>query len=117
MITSDEVTESYNEKIKTIPTSFDKKYMICKTQSFYILLVFLLIIIALLIAVSVYCYLVRYQRKQKHLSPFHDAKSKQSFLINKKDFDLKNIKINDKSYKDILIYYIGYVTIKDSQNT
>ena len=26
-------------------------------------------------------------------------------------FDLKNIKIDEKSYKDIHIYYIGYVTI------
>ena len=25
-----------------------------------------------------------------------------------------NIKIDEKSYKNILIYYIGYVTIKDS---
>ena len=32
--------------------------------------------------------------------------------INIKDFDPNNIKINEKSYKNILIYYIGYVTIK-----
>ena len=30
-----------------------------------------------------------------------------------KDFDRNNIKMNEKSYKNILIYYIGYVTIKD----
>ena len=36
-------------------------------------------------------------------------------IINMKDFDLNNIKINEKSCKDILIYYIGYVTIKDSK--
>ena len=28
-------------------------------------------------------------------------------------FDPKNIKIDEKSCKNILIYYIGYVTIKD----
>ena len=28
-----------------------------------------------------------------------------------KDFDPNNIKIDKKSYKNILIYYIGYVTI------
>ena len=28
-------------------------------------------------------------------------------------FDLNNIKINEKSYKHLLIYYIGYVTIND----
>ena len=29
------------------------------------------------------------------------------------NFDPNNIKIDEKSFKDILIYYIGYVTIKD----
>ena len=33
-------------------------------------------------------------------------------IINVKYFDPNNIKIDEKSYKDILIYYIGYVTIK-----
>ena len=34
-------------------------------------------------------------------------------IINKKKrFDLNNIKIDEKSYKNILIYFIGYVTIK-----
>ena len=39
---------------------------------------------------------------------FHD-------IINIKNFDPNNIKTDDKSCKDILIYYIGYVTIKDSK--
>ena len=34
-------------------------------------------------------------------------------IINIKNFDPNNIKIDEKSYKNILIYYIGYVTIKD----
>ena len=34
-------------------------------------------------------------------------------IINIKDFDPNNIKINGKSYKNIFIYYIGYVTIKE----
>ena len=42
------------------------KNIIFKTKSFYILLVFLLITIALLIAVSIYCYLIKYKGKQKH---------------------------------------------------
>ena len=33
----------------------------CKTQNFYILLALFLINIALLIAVSIYCYLINYQ--------------------------------------------------------
>ena len=37
------------------------------------------------------------------------------YIINIKDFDPNNIKIDEKSYKNILIYYIAYVTIKDSK--
>ena len=33
-------------------------------------------------------------------------------INNIKKFDPNNIKIDEKSYKNILIYYIGYVTIK-----
>ena len=33
-------------------------------------------------------------------------------IINIKDFDPNNIKIDEKSCKNILIYYIGYLTIK-----
>ena len=40
-------------------------------QNFYILFAFLLITIALLIAVIIYCYLIKYQAKQKHLLSFH----------------------------------------------
>ena len=34
-------------------------------------------------------------------------------MINNKNLNLKKIKIDEKSYKNILIYYIGYVTFKD----
>ena len=33
---------------------------------------------------------------------------------NIKIFDPNNIKIDEKSYKDIFIYYIGYPMVKDS---
>ena len=33
-------------------------------------------------------------------------------ITNLKDFDPNNIKINEKSYKNTLFYYIGYVTVK-----
>ena len=36
-------------------------------------------------------------------------------IINIREFDPNNIKLNEKSYKNILIYYIAYVTIKDSK--
>ena len=60
-----------------IPKKFNEKNITCKAENFYILLVFLLNIIALLITVSVYCYLIKYQAKQKHLLPFRDTKLKQ----------------------------------------
>ena len=34
-------------------------------------------------------------------------------IINMKNFDPNSIKVDEKSYRNILIYYIGYVTIKD----
>ena len=37
-------------------------------------------------------------------------------IINIKDFDLNNIKIDERSYKNILIYYIEYETIKSMKN-
>ena len=36
-------------------------------------------------------------------------------IINIKNFDLNKIKIDEKSYKNILINYIRYVTIKDTE--
>ena len=42
----------------------------------FILLVLLLITIALLIAVSTYCYLTKHQAKQKHLLPHHFTNNK-----------------------------------------
>ena len=38
-------------------------------------------------------------------------------LSNKKEFDSDNIKIDEKSYKNIFIYYIGYVTVKKGLKT
>ena len=35
-------------------------------------------------------------------------------MINIKDFDWNLLKIDKKSYKNIDIYYIGYITMKDS---
>ena len=58
----DKVLESCNKETKTIP-SFNVKKAICKTQNFHILLAFLLNTITLLIAVSIYCYLIKYREK------------------------------------------------------
>ena len=63
--------DKFIEETKTAPTNLSNKNITCKTQIFYIFLGFLLITIALLIAVSIYCYLIKYRAKQKHLLPFH----------------------------------------------
>ena len=36
-------------------------------------------------------------------------------IINIKSLDSNNMKIDEKTSKNIVIYYIGYVTIKDSK--
>ena len=59
-ITCGEIIESYDEETKTIPTNFTEKEAACKIQNFYVLLVFLSISAALLIAVIIYCYLIKY---------------------------------------------------------
>ena len=91
VITCDEIIKSYDEdadaeaksykETKTILTNFNENKATCKTQNFYILLAFLLIAIALLIAVSIYCYLTKYRAKQKHLLPFHFTNNKLKEII------------------------------------
>ena len=69
-VTCDEVKESYDEETKTIAAIFNGKKATSETQNFCILLAILSITIALLIAVSVCCYLIKYQAKKKHLLQF-----------------------------------------------
>ena len=64
----------YDEIIDVKETNLNEKYITCKTQNFYILLAFLLIIIALLITVSIYCYLIKYQAK--NVLPFYNTNNK-----------------------------------------
>ena len=76
VITCDEVIKSCDEEIKTIQTNFDKKKVTCKTcktQNVYILLMFLLITIVLLIAISIYCYMIKHETKD--LLPFHSIRN------------------------------------------
>ena len=86
-ITCDEIIDAEakfnNEETKTFPTNFNEKKITYKMQNFYILLAFLLITIELLIPASIYCYLIKYQAKQKHLLPFHDTYNelKQYFIL------------------------------------
>ena len=64
------------EETKTIRTNFNEKNATCEIENIYILLAFLLITIALLIAVSIYCYPIKYWAKQKQLLPFHATRNK-----------------------------------------
>ena len=41
------------------------------------------------------------------------AKKPRILLFQYKHFDINKIKIYKKSYKNVVIYYIGYVTIKN----
>ena len=77
-----------------------------KTQNFYTLLTFLLITIALLIAVSIYCYLIKYQPKQKHLLLFHDTNNKLNDII--KIVVSNKVSFGKKGFK----YFIGYKDAK-----
>ena len=68
-IICDEVIKSFDGQI-----NFNEKKAVCKTQNFHILFAFLIIAIALLIAVNIYCYVIKYQRK--HLLQFHNTNNK-----------------------------------------
>ena len=76
VVMCDEVIKPYDEGLEAKlceETNFNEKKATCKTQNFDILLAFLLITIALLIVIGIYCYLIKQQAKQKHLLPFHDT--------------------------------------------
>ena len=62
--------DEFIEETETIPRSVNEESITCKKQNFYVLLVFLLIAIAFLAAASIYCYVIKYLAKQKHLLPF-----------------------------------------------
>ena len=72
VIHADAEAKSHNEETKTL-----LKNIISETKSLYILLAFLLTAIALLIAVGIYCYLIKY--KQNKNAHYHFM----SYLTNK----------------------------------
>ena len=71
------------KKQKQLQQILMKKNAICKSKFFYILLAFLLITVALWVAVSIYCYLLKYGAKQKHVLRVHDTNNElnQAFLL------------------------------------
>ena len=60
--------KSNDKETKTIPANFNEKKATCKTHCVYILLAFLLIIIGLFTATSVYCSLIKYQEKSYYFT-------------------------------------------------
>ena len=54
-------------------------------------------------------------KKSKHISIKNHTHYFFDDIINIKFFNAHNIKIDEKSCKNFLIYCIGYVTIKDSK--
>ena len=67
VITPDEIVEPYIKE-----TNFDQKKATFKTNNFCILFACFIITITLLIVVSIYCYLIKYRAKLKHLLQFHN---------------------------------------------
>ena len=130
------------EETKTITTNFHEKIHSVKQKKIYISVVFLLITIVLLIAVSIYCYLIKYKSKQKHLLPHYVTNDK---LINDKlkdidsidalkEIDIKhhtcyyfddiiriedliidNISTDKKPYEKFLVYNISYKSLIDAK--
>ena len=71
------------KKQKQLQQILMKKNAVCKKKNLYILLAFLLITIALLIAVSIYRYQIKYRAKQKYLLQFYVANNKlKEVLLN-----------------------------------
>ena len=104
-IIRDQVIESYDKEMKVISKHFNENKATCKTQSFYILLAFLLITIVLLIVVSIYCYLIKYQRI--HWWPFHSRSNK----LNKFYIDSVDISIKTRTY----YLFNDIINIKDNE--
>ena len=106
-ITCNEIIDSYNVETKIILINFNEK------RDFYVLLAFLLITIASLIAASIYCFLIKYQAKRKHLLPFHFKYSELE-----RNYMLKMLKMRNK-VKDIDIktthfaFSINIINIKN----
>ena len=83
-----------------------KKNEIYKTQSFNPLFAFLLITTALLITVSICCYLIKYQTKLKHSLPYYVTKNK--FLkkcINNIKMESNN-ELKGTDIKSLMCYYL-----------
>ena len=69
------------EETRKVSTNFNEKNATTKIKNVYILINFLLTTVAILIAVSIYCYLIKYKAKQKHLLPYYITNNKLKTLL------------------------------------
>ena len=78
----------------------------------YILLAFLLITIALLIVVSIYCYLIKYRVKQSPLLPFHDTNNElRELYFNKCIMKMEsNDKLKEADGANRMCSYFDHIT-------
>ena len=74
VITCDKIIE----ETKTVWANFNEIKVTCKTKNLYTLLIILNITIALLIAFSIYCYLIKKttEKKKNHLLPYYITNGK-----------------------------------------
>ena len=77
---SNDETKSNDEAKLYNEANFNEKKATCKTQNYYDLLKFLLITIVLLIAASIYCYLIKHRAKQ--LLSFHYTNNELTEVLN-----------------------------------
>ena len=81
-----------------------KREQLVKCKNLYILLAFLLIIIALLIAVSIYCYLIKYRAKQKHYHFTTKRTNQGKSYINKCIIKMRNSQRYRHKKPNILLF-------------
>ena len=92
-----------DKETKTIPASFNEKKATCKTHCVYILLAFLLIIIGLFTATSVYCSLLKYQEKSYYFTT--QIMIYKKFFISKCIIKMRNkVKVIDIKNPHIRIF-------------
>ena len=77
----DAEAKSNDQKTNTVSANFKEKKANHETQNFYMLLAFLLITMTLLIAVSIWCYLIKFWAKQKYLLSFQFTIKKLKEII------------------------------------
>ena len=107
----------HNETLDVIPLNVYKKK--CDSCTIYMVL-FAIFFIASICISSVFIYFIGILKSILVFKKINIKNRTYYFLndmINIKDFDPSLIKIDKKSYENIGIYYIGYITIESISNS